>query len=86
MLLWFGLANWVMSQKLVEPKKDKPINQTRQILDCYQSLKKQNLGKSELYDKIGEKLPTVPRPTIRRAVNQHLGYKPKPKTQEKETS
>lgn len=72
-----------MSQKLVEPKSK---NQTKQITVLYDSLKNQSTKKSKIYDLIMEKLPNVPRPTIRRAINAHLGYKPQPKTQKKETS
>lgn len=35
--------------------------------------------KSEIYDKILLELPQVKRATIRRAVNTHLGWTPKPK-------
>jgi len=35
--------------------------------------------KSEIYDKILAELPQVKRATIRRAVNTHLGWTPKPK-------
>ncbi len=41
--------------------------------------------KSEIYDKILIELPHVKRATIRRAVNTHLGWTPKPKKVEAST-
>lgn len=68
----------------------KTINQTTEILVWWKKLGNGKLEKtkndleklkikSEIYDKILVELPHVKRATIRRAVNTHLGWTPKPK-------
>ena len=68
----------------------KTINQTTEILVWWKKLVNGKLEKtnddleklkikSEIYDKILVELPHVKRATIRRAVNTHLGWTPKPK-------
>ncbi len=68
----------------------KTINQTTEILVWWKKLVNGKLAKanndleklkikSEIYDKILVELPHVKRATIRRAVNTHLGWTPKPK-------
>ena len=68
----------------------KPINQTTEIIVWWKKLGNGKLEKgmndleklkikSEIYDKILVELPHVKRATIRRAVNTHLGWTPKPK-------
>ncbi len=68
----------------------KQINQTTEILVWWKKLVNGKLEKtnndleklkikSEIYDKILVELPHVKRATIRRAVNTHLGWTPKPK-------
>ncbi len=69
---------------------DTKINQTTEILVWWKKLGNGKLEKanndleklkikSEIYDKILTELPHVKRATIRRAVNTHLGWTPKPK-------
>jgi len=68
----------------------KTINQTTEIIVWWKKLVNGKLEKtnddleklkikSEIYDKILVELPHVKRATIRRAVNTHLGWTPKPK-------
>jgi hypothetical protein len=68
----------------------KTINQTTEIIVWWKKLVNGKLQKanndleklkikSEIYDKILVELPHVKRATIRRAVNTHLGWTPKPK-------
>ncbi|MCP6727428.1 MAG: hypothetical protein KJI69_05465 [Patescibacteria group bacterium] len=68
----------------------KTINQTTEILVWWKKLGNGKLEKanndleklkikSQIYDKILVELPHVKRATIRRAVNTHLGWTPKPK-------
>lgn len=68
----------------------KKVTQTHEIIVWWKKLsagKPYNTGneferykvKSEIYDKILEKLPHVKRSSIRRAVNTHLGWTQQPK-------
>lgn len=53
----------------------KKNNQTTQIQKLYKKLSETEKDKRKVYTIIEETM-SIPRPTIRRAVNQYLGWKP----------